>query len=225
MRFRSPPVRRSSFGAPAIAFALVLALALAACGGGGKKAKNTSTTSTTRPKVLEIQTSVLKFGTVDIESAGPSVPIDPATGRAVLDLTQSFIDAAVFTPLKTGALGSGYATLFDPGIRAAATGRDTAALTDVAVGKVDALKTGANTVRLSALEGTLGELIYLSTDFTLTVYASVGAQNLTLQHNIELTFAQAGANKWIVHAYRVQTTRKSAAGTTTTTAASGGSTP
>jgi len=223
MRFRSPPVRRPSFGA--LACVLALALALAGCGGGGKKANSTATTSTTRPKVLEIQTSELKIGTVDVESAGPSVPIDPATGRAVLELTQSYIDDAVFTPLKTGALGAGYASLFDPGIRAAATGTDAATLTDVAIGKADALKTGANSVRLSALEGTLGELIYLSTDFTLTVYATAGTQHLTLQHNIELTFTQNASKKWIVNAYRVQTTRKSAAGTTTTTAATGGSTP
>src|ERR1700694_5261459 len=77
---------------------LVLALMLAACSGGSKH----STTATTqpgagRPKVLGIQTSVLKVGRVDVESAGPpNVQIDAPTGKAVLAAAQRYIDNAVF---------------------------------------------------------------------------------------------------------------------------------
>ncbi len=108
-----------------------------------------------------------------------------------------------------------------------ATGGDESALTDVGVGKVTKLSTTATPVHLSALEGTLGELMYLATDFDLDVKATGDSGPLTIHRHIELTFAQTGKT-WLVTAYRVQAVRKTASGTTTTTAtttATGGTKP
>src|SRR5665213_3687680 len=93
----SHPVRTGTF-----TLALSLMLVLAACGGGGSKSKSQSVSTTTRPKVLDVKTSVLKVGSVDIESAGPTNAIDTPTGKAVLGAAQAYIDTAIFAPLKTG---------------------------------------------------------------------------------------------------------------------------
>jgi hypothetical protein len=215
--YSSPLLRTRSF-----AVALALALVLAACGGGGKKHSST-TTPTTTPKVLSVKTSVLKVAYVNIQTAGPNVPIDPPTGRAVLGVAQAYIDDAIFAPLKTGKVAAAYPTLFDTGLKAGAVGPDQAALTDLAVGRLTNLSTVATPVQLSALEGTLGELLYLATGFNLTIKGTGATGRVNIQRHVELTFAKTGS-KWHITAYRVQAVRKSAAATTTTTA-TGGSTP
>lgn len=215
------PFSFRSFGAGTVGVVLVLSLALAACSSGSKK--NTEDVKGTTPEVLAVKTSVLKVGSVDIQSAGPANPIAPTTGKAVLGVAQSYIDTAVFGPLKNGELGAGYAALFDTGVKSAATGSDADALTDLAVGKVKNLKTTATPVHMSTLEGKLGEVMYLGTDFDLDMRATGDAGPLRIHRHIELTFAPSG-KKWLVTAYRVQAVRKSTAGTTTTTA-TGGTTP
>jgi len=213
------PLSFRSFGAGALVAGL--ALALAACGGGSKH--NADTPAVTTPKVLAVKTSVLHVGTVDVESAGPSNPIDPATGKAVLGAAQSYIDNAIFAPLKTGTLGAGYSAMFDAGVKTTATGADEPALTDLQIGKVTKLSTTATPVLLSTLEGKLGEAMYFGTDFDLNIKANTDAGPLKIHRHIELTFARTG-KAWLVTAYRVNALRKSTAGTTTTTA-TGGTTP
>jgi len=208
-----------SFGASAIV--AVLAVGLAACGGGGKH--NAKTPSITTPKVLAVKTSVLKVGTVDIESAGPSNPIDPATGKAVLGVAQSYIDNAIFAPLKTGKLGADYAALFDSRLQPTATGADVNALTEVQVGELTKLTTTATPVLLSTLEGNLGETMYFGTDFDLNIKGETGAGPVAIHRHVELTLARTG-KAWLVTAYRVSAQHKSTAGTTTTTV-TGGTTP
>lgn len=209
-----------SFGASAVA--LVLTCALAACGGGKKHGAQAPDT-TTKPKVLQVKTSVLKVGSVDVQSAGPVKPIDTATGRAVLGVAQAYIDNAVFAPLKTGKVGAKYAAIFDPSVQGGATGADLRALTDLDAGKVTIKSTTATPVHLSTLEGPFGETIYLATDFNLDIKAAATTP-LTIHRHIELTFAKRGAS-WLVTAYRVQAVRKAATKKTTTTTATGGTTP
>lgn len=209
------PFRNAHLGAGA----LVLALALTACGGGSK---HETAPTTTLPKVAEIKTSVLKVGTVDVETAGPSTPIPTKVGKAVLTNAQGYLDDALFAPLKEGKVGSGFAAHFDPTVRALATGHDEAALTNASIGKIDDLKTTATPVYLSALDGTLGDLVYVATNFDVTERGKTDAGPVTIKHRVELTFAPVG-HDWLVTAYRVQTTRKLPTGTTTTTAKSGAS--
>ena len=209
-------------GAPVCAV-LTLAVAFAGCSSGNKHAATAGTT--TVPKVLAISTSSLKVGKVDVESAGPpTAQIDTATGKAVLAATQAYIDRAVFAPLKDGALGAGYKDLFDPGVAAQATGPDQDALTDLAVGKATLVSAKADPVTMSALAGTLGELMYVATNFTLSVKVTSATQAVAITHHIELTFAKTGS-AWLVTAYRVQSIHKTSAATTTTTAAAGSPTP
>lgn len=217
MRLRKPLERFSRFGAPVLACSLVLA----ACGGGGSHKTAPDATTSTKPKVLAVQTSTLKIGRAIVESAGPpNVQIDTATGRAVLKASQTYIDSALFAPLNTGAIGGDYAGIFASGVRAAATTSDSHALTNVDVGKVQKFSTSATPVTMSAFAGTLGELVYVATNFSVTEKTTIAGSAATLTHVVELTFAQTGKT-WLVTAYRVQTSRKTAAGTTTTTATGG----
>jgi hypothetical protein len=218
-----PPFRPLRTSAPAIGLALALVVVLAACGGGSKKG-GSGTSDTTVPKVLSVKTSVLTVGTVDVESAGPTNQIDTATGKAVLAVAQAYIDNAVFAPLRTGQLGAAYASMFDTPIKASATGADQHSLTDIDAGKATSLTTKATKVNLSALEGTLGELMYVGTNFDLTLKATTDGQPLTITHHVELTFAQTGKT-WLITAYRVQTVRTLPKATTTTTATAGTTTP
>jgi hypothetical protein len=219
MRNRTSGTR---FGAGATTGVVVLALCLVltACSGGGKKKGAPSSTTTEPPKVLTVSTASLKIGTVDVQSAGPNVQIDKATGKAVLDVAQKYIDNAVFSPLTKGELGGGFASLFDAGVKKVAIGPDKAALSDIDVGKVTSFTTKAKPVTLSALVGTLGEMIYIATDFDVTVKAVTKSGPLTIGHHVELTFAKT-AKDWLVTAYRVQTVRRTPLATTTTTATRG----
>lgn len=214
------PVHLSPRSFGAFVAVLALSFALAACGGGKKHA---TASTTTGPKALAIKTSVLKVGSVDVESAGPAKPIDTPTAKAVLNVAQAYLDNAVFAPLEKGKLGGGYAALFDPGVRPGATGADVRALTDLDVGKVTIVSTKATPVHLSTLEGTLGETMYLATDFDIFIKTTSATGPLTIHRHIELTFAQTGKS-WFVTGYRVQAIRKSPKATTTTTA-TGGTTP
>jgi hypothetical protein len=198
---------------------LVLSLVLAACSGGGSKPS--TRTKTTVPKVLAVKTSLLKVGKVVVESAGPpNVQIDTSTGTAVLAGAQKYIDDGMFAPLKEGRLGGGYGSVFDSGVKSTAVGADARVLTDLDVGKVTRLSTKATPVELSALVGTLGELLYVATNFNVTLTGVGHTGPLTISHRIELTFART-AKTWLVTAYRVRTVRHLPSGTTTTTAKGG----
>jgi hypothetical protein len=208
------PTRNVPLGAGALA----LVLLLTGCGGGGKH--NSSASTTTAPKVAAIKTSVLRVGSVDVESAGPQTPIPPKVGKAVLTNAQAYLDDALFGPLKGGQVGAKYASHFDTTVRAAVTGRDESTLTNAGVGKIEDLKTTATPVLLSALDGTLGDLMYVATNFDVTEKGKNDAGKVSITHNVELTFAPVG-HDWLVIAYRVKTVRTLPTGTTTTTAKAG----
>jgi len=207
------PFRNVRLGAGALAFVLLVT----ACGGGKHSSGDPTTT---QPKVAAVKTSVLKVGSVDVESAGPQTPIPTKVGKAVLTQAQGYLDDALFAPLKNGRIGATYASHFDALVRAAATGHDQAALTNTGVGEIDDLQTKATPVYLSALDGTLGDLMYVATNFDVTETGKNDAGKVAIKHRVELTFAPVG-NDWLVTAYRVQTTRTLPTGTTTTTAKSG----
>ena len=215
----APVLQRRS---PHAVLLLALFLVVSACGGGSK---HNSSPPVTTPQVLAIKTSVLKVGKVDVESAGPpNVQIDTATGKAVLAAAQRYIDSAVFAPLKAGTIGAGYGALFAPAVKAVANGADRRALTDLDVGKATSVTTKATPVELSALAGSVGELMYVATDFGLTVKGTGASGKFTMTRHVELTFATTGKS-WLVTAYRVSSVRTSAAGTTTTTASLGTTKP
>src|SRR5258708_9631116 len=200
---------RPSGGTIACALVVAVSLVLAGCSGGSKhNAQSTQSTkrtkATVRPKTATFKTVVLKVGSVNVESAGPSgVQIAKSTGKAILGATQKYIDTAMFAPLERGRVGSGYSALFDSKVKSAATGSDEPALTDLAAGKVTGLFAKATPVTVSALAGTLGEFLYIATDFDLAVHATTRAGRLTITHHVELTFTKAG-RAWVISAYRVQ---------------------
>jgi hypothetical protein len=181
------------------------AVLLAACGGGGgKKGKGT-----TPPRVqqLVVKTANLKAGSTDIETAGPLVGIANPTGALVLRNAQKYLDSAIFAPLASGKIGTGYAALFDPSVRGAAAGSDARALTDVGVAKVTAYTETATPVAFTGLVDVNGSLLYVATNFNVKVKATTASGPVTILHNIELTFAPGPNKSWLISAYRVHTTR------------------
>lgn len=167
------------------------------------------------------KTVTLVVGDTDVETYGAPVKIPAATQKAILASTQHFLDSAITSPLSTGALGAGYDTLFDNGVRANATGADAKTLTDVGMGKVDHFEETSNKVALSGLADGSGSFLYLASRFKVDITAKTPDGPAHLAHDVELTFAPAG-KEWSVTAYRVTTWRKLPGGTTTTSANAGG---
>ena len=194
---------------------LALVVALAACGGSGKHQAKASANGT--PKVSNKETD-LTVGTVTVETAGPDVNLGKPQQKAVLAASQTYLDSAVIAPLTSGAVGAGFAPLFDPSIRGAATGADNATLTDAPIGKVKKFNQTASPVAISALADGSGAFVYLASNFTVNVKATTADGPATLTKNVELTFAPAGS-KWTVTAYRVTALRKLPASTASSTAA------
>ena len=196
-------------------FALVVMLG-GGCSGDKKKASQPTPTTKSTDKTVS-----LVVGNIDVETYGAPVKIPAATQKAIVAASQHFVDAAVTAPLANGALGAGYDTLFDTGVRAAATGADAPTLTDVGLGKVDHFEETSNKVALSGLADGSGSFLYLASRFRLDINAKTGDGPAHLVHDVELTFAPAG-NAWSVTAYRVWTWRSLPGGTTGTTANAGG---
>jgi len=182
----------------------VCACVLAACGGGSSKSK--APTDPTVPPVV-VKTANLKAGATDNETAGPLVGVDPATAAIVLRDAQKYLDAAVFAPLSTGNVGAGYGALFDSSVRSSAITADEGALTDGTVGKVEGYTETATPVALSGLVDTNGTLLYVATNFNVTVKARTATGPLTINHVVELTFSPGGNKTWLISAYRVHTKR------------------
>jgi hypothetical protein len=162
----------------------------------------------------------LKVGTVDLESAGPPLSLNGATKAALLAASQKYVDSAVAAPFATGKVDPGFATLFDPSLRAIVTGLDGATLTDATIGKASRYSASAHPIAVSGLVDGSGALLYLATNFDLTEHATTPAGTFAVARKVEFTFAPSGKS-WNIVAYRVSATRTSVTGTSTTTVASG----
>jgi hypothetical protein len=199
-----------AFGAAAL-----VCFVAAAC----SSSKHTATNSTAA-QIASTQ-AALKIGTVNVESAGPNVTVDKSTQKAVLALAQQYVDSAMIAPLSSGTLGSGYANLFDDGVRLGATTTDANTLTDAGIGKTKGFGEKTTPVTLSALADQLGGLLYLATNFNVNINATTTDGPATIARTVELTFAPSGSS-WLVTGYRVHAVRKLPSGTTATTASGGG---
>jgi hypothetical protein len=196
-------------------FALIVLIG-GGCSSSAKKASAPAPAAKASDKTV-----TLVAGDTDVETYGAPVKIPAATQKAILAASQRFVDTAITAPLASGALGSGYDTLFDGGVRAAATGADAQTLTDLGMGKVDHFDESSNKVAFSALADGNGSFLYLASRFRLDINAKTGEGPAHLVHDVELTFAPAGSS-WSVTAYRVWTWRNLPGGTTSTTAKAGG---
>lgn len=221
-KLRSLPLA-ARIGAAVVVVVLVFVVGLAACSGDGKK--NAAPPAPRIEPTAFVKFAPLKLGSVNVASAGAKVDLDASTRNAALAQTRAYVDAAVHTPIETGKIGAGYANVFEPALRAAATGKDRGALTDESVGKASNYSEAAQPVAVSAIADGFGNVLYVATNFTLTGKAKVDGQPLNIVRRVELTLApQDAKNKeWRVAAYRILTVRKAPkSGTTTTTAATSG---
>jgi hypothetical protein len=180
---------------------------LAACSGGGKSSRGQSSpSSVTQSASASRSTRLLAIGSIDIQRAGRAGVVNAATQRAVLATAQRYVDSAILAPLETGKLGPGYAALFEPGIRPAATGADQGTLTDIVAGKATTMTETSTPVALSALADTSGTLVYAATTFKVTVHATTANGAITINRTVELTLQQ-DRTSWLVVAYRATVTR------------------
>jgi hypothetical protein len=213
---RLPRPRTASLALP-----LVVTVLVAACSSGGDESASSASRETTTTTAAGAKVTV---GEVHVQSAGPDVKLDPATGHALLDSTKKYVDAAVVAPLRDGKLGAAYAELFDGNVKAPANAADREALTDVSVGKAtDGYKVTVAPVRIDAVADQSGKLLFAAATIQATSDTTTAAGPLKIARATELTFSPAFGS-WKVTAYRAVASRQAAAGTTTTTAEAGGAT-
>lgn len=191
-----------------------------ACG-GGKHARPAPTAPVTQGS--KAKPAVLAVGEVDIQTWGPDVKLPKGMQKQVLGLAQAYYDTAVHAPLSSGKVGAGYVALFDPSLRAAATGSDAQAMTDVSLGQVSKYTETASKVKISGLADDRGILRYLATNFSMRVDATSAQGLVRITRSVELTYAPSGRT-WLVTAYRITTVRSTPKAKTTTSVAAGGGT-
>jgi hypothetical protein len=205
-------------GAGALAV-LVVALVIVSCSGEDDKGDG----ATPAPKaegVLE-KRKALKAGKVVIESAGPEVKLPQDMQSTLVKKAQTYVDTAVHDPLTAGEVGNQFAKLFGERLRGRATGRDLKALSDAGVGRASKYVETVKPVRISGLADGAGKLIFLATNVSMKVKATVDDRPVTISRDAEFTFGQSGKD-WLVTAYRVKAVRKAPKGKTTTTVAANG---
>jgi hypothetical protein len=197
----------------------VAALFLVACSSGSTAEPKASkaTTTTVAPTVI-----VLTRGDVVVQSAGGDVVVDEATQQTILAAAQHYVDVALVAPLRDGAVGEGYDTLFDAPVAANAAGADRAALSDEGIPPVTATPTiTATPVRIDGLADRDGHLQLVATTFTVAVQGTTASGPLTINRSVELTFTPGPEGNWRITAYRVSVGREAADTATATTAAAG----
>jgi hypothetical protein len=203
----------------AVVLVAVVALILANTGSSGsdhnpgRASPGSSATTTTTTLVLEI-------GPVSVQSAGPPAGVRHTAQLALMRATQQYFADAIQAPLLHGKVDNDYAKIFDPGVRAPATGKDRPTLTERPTRALHGVHMSASRVRLDGLADPAGKLTLVATTFTLRIEASAPTGPLVIRRNTELTFANEFGH-WVVTAYRVNVQRASGANTTSTTARSG----
>jgi hypothetical protein len=182
---------------------------LVACSGGGDddtEAEAPAATTTTTEVDAEV---ALTAGGVNVFSAGPEVALDDATQRAILALSQEYVDTAILAPLVTGEVGSGYDALFDAAVQPNAVGPDRASLTE----EGSALLTESPTVNatpltIAVLADQNGGMKLIGATFDVDVLGALEDGPLRIHRSTELTFAPSGPNgAWVITAYRANVQR------------------
>lgn len=177
----------------------------------------TSDNGSQKPAKVENSAGLtLKIGSVGVESAGPPATISKSTQQSVLDSSQQYVDRALLAPLEKGTLDRRYAELFDSGIKADATGRDQATITEVRTGKSTPLKATATAVHLDGLGDQTGKVVLVAATFGV----DLNVKGAKITRLTELTFANE-QGKWIVTAYKVGVNRATSARTTAAVAHAG----
>ena len=180
----------------------------AACSHGSSNHSSPTTTaaSATNSASVARTTHVLAIGSTSVQRAGGLGRISRATQRNALASAQRYVNAALLAPLETGKVGPGYSALFDAGIRPAATGADLAVLTDLAVGRTQTSTEAVTPVALSGLADQSGTLLYVATNFRVTVHATRPSGPVTIDRTVELTLTPVGRT-WLIAAYLIKVRR------------------
>jgi hypothetical protein len=203
------PALRSSAVARALRATVavtLLVVVLAACSGGGSHDRTATPSTHSASASASRRTNLLTVGAAKVQRAGSRGVFRDRTRRAVLASAQRYVDRAILAPLETGTLGHGYAGLFVAGIRPAAVGPDRGVLTDLAAKRAATLTEQSTPVAFGALFDKSGELLYVSTTFSVKVRAAVPAGTIAINRTVELTWERVHAS-WLIAAYRIKVTR------------------
>jgi len=204
---RSKKVRVALIVIASIVVIAIVATILASTSGSGKK-KKVARTTTTAPR----PTSALKLavGVVKIQNTGADTKLPSSVKHTVLQAAQTYVNDAVFAPLKSGRVDNGYEKIFGLLLRPAASGPDRGALTEANTGVArGAVNSTASRVRIDGIGDPTGKISLVATTFTLTVEATTPAGPLVLHRNTSLTFENQFGS-WVVTAYDVGVLRTGA---------------
>jgi len=203
---------------PALA-ALALAALLAGCSGddgsrstGGEATGPTTTTAppTTTTTVPPVTFTVT--GTELVGGAGGALPAEVAD--AAVGTAQRWLEAAVLTPLRTGAVSPDLQVVATPAVQARLAGPDRAALVDEAVAPPGPVVASRAELSLTGLAGDDGPVGVVVARFGLDLTSGGGVH---LVREGELVLVPTGAG-WLVDGYGVAVTREAVAPPPPTTA-------
>jgi hypothetical protein len=175
---------------------------LTACGGGGGKAKAPT------PTTVKINSSVaLRFVSANVASAGPAVAFPADLRNKVSQSVNRYVEAAVVSPLRAGAVGAGLAGLFTPDAAAKLNGPERATLTDEGVPKLSGSITPTTAAfALTGLAEKSGDIVLVSANLKLDLHAAVPGGDLHMVRQGTLLFSNV-AGAWRVAGFDLSVIR------------------
>ena len=202
--------------ASVVAIALVAVLLANLADSGSNKQAKKKTQPTTPAATSKVLT--LRVGEVKVQNTGAPAKVKPPVRKALLNVTQGYVNNAILAPLENGQVNAAYTVAFDPGVKRAAARTDRAVLTEVrsgvATGPVVAT---ATPLRIDALGDPTGKIALAAATFTLRIKAPTAKGTVNIRRRTELTFANE-FGKWVVTAYRVSVRRSLGAKTASSSA-------
>jgi hypothetical protein len=181
--------------------AVVPLVLLGACGGGGS-----SKTKTTKPPAIN-STVALRLSGATVASTGRDVQFPTELRDRAVQIVNRYVEAAVVTPLRTGAPATNLAAIFAPDAAARLAGPDHAVLTDDGAPKITGSITPAKAeFALTGLGDSSGDVVLVSAALALDLTAPVAGGSLHIVRTGDLLLAGDGGT-WRVAGFDMNVAR------------------
>ncbi|MFM7617075.1 MAG: hypothetical protein ACKO72_06385 [Actinomycetes bacterium] len=177
---------------------LVGVLVFTACGGGNDDAAGPTTTTGGAATVT------LSAGPMTVERTGPTGEASPADVQALLDAGAAYIRTASLDPMAGRAPALRAVTTTEAAART--TGPDGAALTDVGLGRVDAVRVAAVPAPVTILTDANGAAVLGAVTIDVTITGEAAKGPVTVRRTGELAFTRVG-DSWLLDSWRLTVTR------------------
>jgi hypothetical protein len=200
--------------------AALLVLSTSGCGPGAAEAYRNHLPTDVAPGA-DTDLAITGAG-FEIQAAGDATRTAAgAAWKGVLATLNSYMEAGVLTPLRSGGAAGDLGPLLGSEVAARVTppGADRAALVDEGLPPATDIRRDAGVATLSALAGPDGTISVVTARLDLRLRAQVEGAPLTIARTGELVLLPDGPI-WRIDAYDLRVSRDSAGVSTTTTAAS-----